>query len=103
MKIVDWQERPFIAVSEMELYEAIDPEAASKYGKFIKAAQISNRDYQYRYSKLSKKNNMRPPPSAWKHIFLGFIVIRNLGTTKQYETWMSEIIFEDLYKKLENT
>ncbi len=95
----DWQERPFIKLADMEDYIALDADTAKRYGKVIKAAEISNRDYKYRYQKLRKANNMKPPPSSHIHIMLGFIVVRNLGTNKQYETWMPELVFEELYEK----
>lgn len=95
----DWRERPFITVAEMDDHIALDSDTAQRYGKVIKAAEISNRDYKYRYQKLRKTNNMKPPPSSHIHIMLGFIVVRNLGTDQQYETWIPELVFEDLYQR----
>lgn len=83
----------------MDDYIALDSDTAQRYGKVIKAAEISNRDYKYRYQKLRKTNNMKPPPSSHIHIMLGFIVVRNLGTDQQYETWIPELVFEDLYQR----
>lgn len=100
MDILDWKDRPFVTIEQMDDYEAIDHDVSKKYGRKVKAAQISNRDYQYRYQKLSKTNNMKPPPSAERHIMLGYIVVRKLGTHNQYETWMPEIVFDDVYQKV---
>ena len=97
MNILDWKERPFVAVEKMEYYSARDQRTAQQYGPLIKAAAISNRDYKYRYEKFSSSRVMQPPPSSNMHIYLGFLVVRKLGTPKQYETWMPCQVFEELY------
>jgi hypothetical protein len=43
---------------------------------------------------------MKKPPSCGRY-FSGFLVVRNLGRKNQYETWMPEVVFEELYKKIE--
>ena len=97
MEIRDWQERPFVPPEEMAVYSAIDRETAKKYGATVRAAEISNRDYGYRYSRFSSSRTMQPPPSSHMHIYLGYLVVRKLGTTEQYETWMPGHVFEELY------
>lgn len=97
METLDWQERPFITLEQMAEYSARDRETARKYGSTIRAAEISNRDYGYRYSKFSSDRKMQPPPSSHMHIYLGYLVVRKLGTSEQYETWMPSHVFEELY------
>lgn len=75
--------RPLISQESMSLYVATDRYTASRYGKTVKAADISNVEYKIRYSKLKSENNMKSPPSC-SHIFPGFLVVRNLGENCQY-------------------
>lgn len=97
MQILDWKERPFIHLDQMMFYSTCDLDAARKYGPMVKATQISNREYGYRYNRLSSSQIMQPPPSSHMHIHLGYLVVRKLGTPAQYETWMPDHVFEDLY------
>ena len=89
MDILNWEERPFVPLEKMATYSARDRSTAKKYGPRVKAAEISNRDYGYRYNKFSTDRTMQPPPSSGR-IFLGYLVVRNLGTPEQYETWMPD-------------
>lgn len=98
MDILDWKERPFIPLEQMALYSARDRDTARKYGPTVKAAEISNRDYGYRYSRFSSSRTMRSPPSSHMHIYLGYLVVRKLGTPDQYETWMPSHAFDELYQ-----
>lgn len=98
MDILDSKERPFVPLEQMAVYSARDRDTAEKYGAVVKAAEISNRDYGYRYSKFSASRAMKPPPSAHMHIYLGYLVVRKLGTSTQYETWMPADTFEELYE-----
>jgi hypothetical protein len=100
MDILNWEERPFVAVEQMKHYTARDRETARKYGATVKAAEISNRDYKYRYDKYSSSRTMQPPPSSHIHIYLGFLVVRKLDTVDQYETWMPSHLFDELYGSL---
>jgi hypothetical protein len=96
MDILDWKERPFISLEQMESYSALDRKIAKKYGPIVKAAQVSNRDYKYRHEKYSLTRSMQPPPSSHMHIHLGYLVVRKLGTPEQYETWMPDHVFSEL-------
>ena len=96
MDILDWEERPYVSLEQMAMYSARDPVTARNYGQRVKAVAISNRDYGYRYSRFKKGRAMRPPPSSGR-IFLGYLVVRNLDTSEQYETWMPEHAFDELY------
>lgn len=98
MNVLNWKERPFVALEDMGEYVARDTETAKKYGSTVKAAEISNRDYKYRYQKFNSERTMRPPPSSHIHIHLGHLVVRNLGTSRQYETWMPSDVFREIYK-----
>jgi len=66
------------------------------YGPVVKASQISNIDYKMRYGKLGSKQVMQLPPSCGR-IFMGYVVVRKLGTQEQYETGMPDHVFEELY------
>ena len=96
--LLDWKERPFVYLEKMENYVACDRETAIKFGKVVKAIEISNRDYLHRYNKFCKCNKMKQPPSSNMHIYIGYLVVRNLNTPNQYETWMPSCVFDELYK-----
>jgi hypothetical protein len=98
MEILGWKERPFVSLEQMKVYSARDRDTAKKYGAIVKAAEISNRDYGYRYRKFSSTRTMRQQPSSHMHIFLGYLVVRKIGTPEQYETWMPTDIFYELYR-----
>jgi len=98
MEKLGWEERPFVALEQMADYSARAPDTARKYGALVKAAEISNRDYGYRYRKFSSTRRMQPPPSAHMHIYLGYLVVRKVGTPDQYETWMPHHVFDELYE-----
>jgi hypothetical protein len=80
----------------MQTYVATDGETASEFGRTVKATGLSNVEYKIRFGKLKRENNMKPPPSCGR-IFMGYLVVRHLGTRQQYETWMPDHVFEDLY------
>ncbi|MDD2690321.1 MAG: hypothetical protein PHX69_00885 [Simplicispira sp.] len=98
MNLLDWKERPFVSLEKMVSYSALNKEMAKKYGLTVKAVEISNRDYGYRYQKFSSSQKMQPPPSSHRHICLGYLVVRKCGTPEQYETWMPNHVFEELYE-----
>lgn len=89
--------RPYIEVSAMELFAATQEEDAQRYGKLVRAFGLTNREYQHRLSRLGQKNKMKPAPGSRIHIMPGYLVVRNLGTARQYETWMPEDVFGELY------
>lgn len=98
MDTLGGEERPFVPLEQMGMYSARDRKTAQMYGPLVKAAEISNRDYMYRYSKYSSDQSMHPPPSSHIHIHLGYLVVRKLGAPEQYETWMPSHVFDELYK-----
>ena len=98
MATLSWEERPFITLEQMDVYSARDSKTARIYGPVVRAAEISNRDYKYRYGKYSSERSMQPPPSSNIHIHAGYLVVRKLGTPDQYETWMPGDVFDDLYE-----
>lgn len=93
-------ERPFISIDELAEYEAIDRETARRFGKRVKATPLSNSEYNTRFNRLHNDTKMKEPPSIGRK-FLGYLVVRNLGTAKQYETWMPEHVFEESYRPVE--
>lgn len=95
--------RPFLDLNSMDLFTAIRPEDARRFGRTVRAFDLSNREYRHRFKELGAKNNMKPPPSSSIHIMAGYLVVRNLGTARQYETWMPSDVFEELYEKKKNS
>jgi hypothetical protein len=91
--------RPFVAVEQMESYRAIQEEIAARYGSVVRAVLISNREYGYRYSKFSFQQKMKPPPGSVMKIFPGYLVVRKLGTPAQYETWIPDNAFQEMYER----
>lgn len=90
-------ERPFVSVESITLYEAVDAAVSAKYGRRVRATKLSNIEYKIRFDRLSRANNMKPPPRTAR-IFGGYLVIRKLGTNEQYETWIPEDAFEEVYE-----
>ena len=91
--------RQYCDLNSMGLYTAVKKHIALRYGKKVRAMELSNREYIHRFQRLAKANNLRPPPSAEIHIMTGYLVVRKLGLPQQYETWIPSMAFEDLYKK----
>lgn len=98
MDVLSWEERPYISLEQMGIYAARDRKTVQSYGSVVRAAAISNRDYKYRYDKFSSERSMQPPPSSHMHIHIGYLVVRKLGTPNQYETWMPDHVFDELYE-----
>jgi len=89
-------DRPFVRQNGFQEYKAVDSIAAARYGRTVKATSLSNIEYKARYGRFRRENNMKPPPRCVR-IFSGYLVVRNLGTPLQYETWMPDHVFEELY------
>lgn len=94
-------DKAFLPQDEMQLYTAIDPKARDLYGHQVRAMELSNREYQHRFNKFSRSNNMKPPPSSGR-IFAGYLVVRKLGSPDQYETWMPDHIFDEVYARIDH-
>lgn len=92
-------ERPFITQEKMALFSAKDRRDAAMYGATVKAAGMSNVDYKTRFREMSSSQAMKDPPGRGR-IFPGYVVVRKLGTPYQYETWMSENVFEEPYEAI---
>ena len=84
----------------MDEYVATDAEVSKRYGHIIRAIPISNREYRHRYDKLNNSREMKHPPSS-DRIFPGYLVVRNLGSRTEYETWIPDDAFDDIYTKTE--
>ena len=89
--------RPYVDSSTLPVYNATDPDESAQYGRTVRATRMSNSEYGSRFSRMSKSNNMKAPPSH-QRIFDGYLVVRKLGTTDQYETWMPIHVFEEIYE-----
>lgn len=88
--------RPFVDTSQLPTYVALDIDEARQYGKTVRAMEMSNAEYSARYRKLSANRTMKPAPSH-QRIFPGYLVVRKIETKDEYETWMPDHVFEDLY------
>jgi hypothetical protein len=88
--------RPFVDAAQLPIYEALDVDEAREYGQTVRATAMSNAEYSERHKKFSGTRKMMPVPSH-NRIFLGYLVIRKMGTKSEYETWMPDRVFEDLY------
>ena len=88
--------RPYVGIETLSSFIAVDTEVAKRYGKMVKAIQLSNAEYAQRFERLSNTNNMKFPPSHGR-IFSGYLVVRKLGTSEQYETWIPDHAFEEIY------
>lgn len=92
-------ERPYISTDQLTLYRATDPVLAQRYGKHVKATEMSNVEYKQRFERLSAKQSMKAPPSTGR-IFPGYLVIRHLDRADAYETWIPDMGFEDSYEPI---
>lgn len=90
--------KKYLPNSEFEEFIPTDHDVAKKYGKIVRAMVLSNREYQHRFDKLSTKFKMKEPPLSGR-IFRGYIVVRNVGNKSEYETWMPDHVFEEIYSK----
>lgn len=82
----------------MDDYVATDAKVRKRYGEVVKAIPVSNREYQHRYDKLKESRQMKAPPLSGR-IFPGYLVIRNLSADSEYETWIPDGAFEEIYEK----
>jgi hypothetical protein len=67
-----------------------------EYGPTVQAGGMTNAEYAARYRALSPGRRMKPAPSH-QRIFRGYLVVRKHGTGDEYETWMPDYVFEELY------
>lgn len=95
MDLYDY-DRPYIVQADMREYIATDRKTSSQYGRMVKATELSNVEYKTRFGRFAKSNNMKPPPSCGR-IFMGYLVVRRMGAKDQYETWMPDHAFEEVY------
>jgi hypothetical protein len=88
--------RPFVDALQLPIYEALDMEEAREYGKTVRATAMSNVEYSERHKKFASSRTMMRVPSHHR-IFPGYLVVRKMGTKNEYETWMPDHVFEELY------
>lgn len=89
-------ERPFVEFSQLMIYVTTDIEEARLYGKTVRAIEMSNAEYSARYRKLSAERIMKAAPSH-SRISPVYLVVRKIGTKDEYETWMPDHVFEEIY------
>lgn len=89
--------RPYIEHAAMARAQARDDATADEYGRVVLAADLTNMEYKLRFQRLNASHPMKSPPSAGR-IFPGYLVVRHLGQQNQYETWMPDDVFEELYE-----
>lgn len=100
MSISNWEERPWVTRDQMALFKARDRKTATLYGSTVAAAEIANVDFKLRFAKYSHERKMSDPPSCGR-IFMGYLVVRRLNTPEEYETWMPDHVFDELYEAIE--
>lgn len=93
-------QKPFTSQKDMPYFSAIDAAIAANHGSKVRALFLSNVEYKVRFGRFGRENNMKPPPSCGR-VFGGYVVVRNLGTRMQYETWMPDHAFEDTYQSVQ--
>lgn len=101
MSISNWEERPRVTREKMTLFKARDRKTAQLYGSTVAAAEIANVDFKLRFAKYSHERKMSDPPSCGR-IFMGYLVVRRLNTPEEYETWMPDHVFDELYEATES-
>lgn len=89
--------RPYIDHAALQRHEAIDATTADAYGRFVLSTALSNLEYELRFQRLHGTRSMKPPPST-KRVLPGHLVVRHPGQPDQYETWMPDHVFADLYR-----
>jgi hypothetical protein len=88
--------RPLMDASTLPMFQARDAVEAQLYGKTVRAAEMTNAEYSKRHRELASSRNMKAPPSHHR-IFMGDLVVRKCGTKDEYETWMPDHVFDELY------
>lgn len=88
--------RPFIERKKLEKHVAIDKTVARRYGAIVLATELSNVEYKIRFGRFHNDRKMKPPPGTGR-IFPGYLVVRKLGTAAEYETWIPDHAFDDIY------
>ena len=90
--------RPFIERKDLAKYLAVDETVARRYGSIILATELSNVEYKIRFGRFHNDHRMKPPPGTGR-IFPGYLAVRKLGIPQEYETWIPDHAFDDIYRK----
>lgn len=90
-------DRPYINAATLPIFKAVDRDEAALYGNTVKATPMSNSEYAARFARMARSNNMKEPPSHDRK-FPGYLVVRKLGQPDQYETWIPDHAFEEIYE-----
>jgi hypothetical protein len=94
--------RPFTnqkSTQAFAAFVAIDVDTKLDYGQHVRATEFSNLEYKMRFERLESRNNMKAPPGC-ENISSGYLVIGKPGTRKQFEDWMPDHKFDELYEKI---
>ena len=90
-------DRPYIDAAMLPLFTAVDRDEAARFGRTVKAISMSNSEYAARHARMARSNNMKEPPSYGRK-FPGYLLVRKLGQPDQYETWIPDHAFEEIYE-----
>jgi hypothetical protein len=94
--------RPFTNQKSTETFVAfvaIDVDTRLDYGQYVRATELSNVEYKNRFERLESRNNMKAPPGC-EYVSSGYLVIGKPGTRKQFEDWIPDHEFDELYEKI---
>ncbi len=78
---------------------AIDVDTKLDYGQHVRATEFSNVEYKIRFDRLEGRNNMNVPPDC-ENVSPGYLVVGRPGTRNQFEDWIPDHVFEEIYKKV---
>jgi hypothetical protein len=94
--------RPFTSQNSIETFVAfvaIEVDTILDWGQHIRATEFSNVDYKIRFERLESRNNMKAPPRC-DIVSSGYLVVGNPGAREQFEDWIPDHEFDELYEKI---
>lgn len=80
-------------------FVAINVDALLDHGQHVRAIELSNVDYKIRFDRLGIRNNMNAPPDC-QNFTSGYLLIGKPGARNQFEDWLPDHEFENIYKKV---
>ena len=80
-------DRPFVGAENLSEYIAVD----KTRGPPLRLGDI-------RLERMRNDRRMKPPPSSLR-ILPGYLTVRKLGTPSEYETWIPDHTFEEIYRR----
>lgn len=91
--------KKFMDSRAMHKYRSIDKSTAKKYGEYVFANEMTNAEYDQRYARLKNTRRMQHR-NPYRRIYPGYLVVRKMDTKEEYETWMPDHAFEEVYEKV---